>query len=142
MNRIVLRSCVIVLLSIVACSMSLGQDNTIQLTVRADKPGAKISPTMYGIFFEDINFGADGGLYAELVKNRSFEFPEPMMAWSEVKQEAAAGSLETLDQDPVNATGPHYVRIKAEAAGYGLVTSPMAGAGSSVPGTPPPAGFG
>ena len=36
------------------------------------KPGAPVQPTMYGIFFEDINFGADGGLYAELVENRSF----------------------------------------------------------------------
>ena len=36
---------------------------------------------MWGIFFEDINFGADGGLYAELVKNRSFEFPDPLMGW-------------------------------------------------------------
>ncbi|MGE5294041.1 MAG: alpha-L-arabinofuranosidase, partial [Solirubrobacterales bacterium] len=121
MNRIVPRARVVALLIIVACSTSLCQDNTIQLTVRADTPGAKISPTMYGIFFEDVNFGADGGLYAELVKNRSFEFPEPMMAWSEVKQGTATGSLETLDQDPVNAAGPHYVRIKAEAAGYGLV---------------------
>ena len=46
-----------------------------QLTVQAKKVGAVIQPTMYGIFFEDINFGADGGLYAELVENRSFEFP-------------------------------------------------------------------
>ena len=37
---------------------------------------------MYGVFFEDINFGADGGLYAELVKNRSFEFaPDHYMGW-------------------------------------------------------------
>ncbi|RZJ70583.1 alpha-L-arabinofuranosidase C-terminal domain-containing protein [Flavobacterium sp.] len=43
--------------------------------------GIKIQPTMYGIFFEDINFGADGGLYAELVKNRSFEFEDPLMGW-------------------------------------------------------------
>ena len=40
---------------------------------------AEIAPTMYGIFFEDINFAADGGLYAELVKNRSFEFTLPKM---------------------------------------------------------------
>ena len=46
------------------------QDNTV--TVQTKKIGAEIQPTMYGIFFEDINFGADGGLYAELVKNRSF----------------------------------------------------------------------
>lgn len=42
---------------------------------------AKIQPTMYGIFFEDINFSADGGFYAELVKNRSFEFEKPLMGW-------------------------------------------------------------
>ena len=48
------------------------QDNTV--TVQTKKIGADIQPTMYGVFFEDINFGADGGLYAELVKNRSFEF--------------------------------------------------------------------
>ena len=42
------------------------------MTVDVSKPTARINPAMYGIFFEDINFGADGGLYAELVKNRSF----------------------------------------------------------------------
>ena len=46
-----------------------------QFTIQANKLGAPIQPTMYGIFFEDINFGADGGLYAEMVENRSFEFP-------------------------------------------------------------------
>jgi alpha-N-arabinofuranosidase len=130
MNRIVLRSCcVTALLSIVACSTLLAQDDPIQLTVRGDKPGAKISPTMYGIFFEDINFGADGGLYAELVKNRAFEFPNAMMAWNEVRQEAATGSVEVLDHDPFNAVTPHYLRIKAEAAGYGVVNEGFAGMG-------------
>ena len=46
------------------------------IDINLAKPGAPIQPTMYGIFFEDINFAADGGLYAELVKNRSFEFPQ------------------------------------------------------------------
>lgn len=46
-------------------------------------PTAKMQPTMYGIFFEDINFAADGGLYGELVKNRSFEFAQPMMGWTQ-----------------------------------------------------------
>ena len=54
------------------------QDNTV--TVQTKKIGADIQPTMYGVFFEDINFGADGGLYAELVKNRSFEFA-PTITW-------------------------------------------------------------
>ena len=55
------------------------QENVI--TVNAKKVGALIQPTMYGIFFEDINYAADGGLYAELVKNRSFEFPNPFTGW-------------------------------------------------------------
>ena len=46
------------------------------------KPGAPVQSTMYGIFFEDINFGADGGLYAEMVENRSFEFPNRLMGWN------------------------------------------------------------
>ena len=44
---------------------------------------AVIAPTMYGIFFEDINFAADGGLYAELVKNSTFEFTHPKIGWLE-----------------------------------------------------------
>jgi alpha-L-arabinofuranosidase len=49
--------------------------------VKVDKPIADIQPTMWGVFFEDINFAADGGLYAEFIKNRSFEFDNPLMAW-------------------------------------------------------------
>ena len=45
----------------------------VTVTVRADQ-GKAISPDLFGIFFEDINYAADGGLYAELVQNRSFEY--------------------------------------------------------------------
>ena len=61
---------------------SLGAFAQHQFTVQANKPGVEIQPTMYGIFFEDINFGADGGLYAEMVENRSFEFPQRLMGWN------------------------------------------------------------
>ena len=54
---------------------------TVTLKVETSKQKGIIQPTMWGIFFEDINFGADGGLYAELVKNRSFEFIQPMAGW-------------------------------------------------------------
>ena len=54
------------------------------ITVQADKPGAQIPKTLFGLFFEDINFGADGGLYPERIKNRSFEFPNPMMGWKQL----------------------------------------------------------
>ena len=52
------------------------------ITINAAQVKATVQPTMWGVFFEDINMGADGGIYAELVKNRSFEFYKPMMGWN------------------------------------------------------------
>jgi len=54
-----------------------------ELVVSLEDTGIKIQPTMYGIFFEDINFAADGGIYAEMIKNRSFEFILPKTGWIE-----------------------------------------------------------
>ena len=87
------------------------------LTIQAGQPGAKINPVMWGIFFEDINFGADGGLYAELVKNRSFEFPDPLMGWREIGQTGAGGSIEIRDDHPFNPANLHYLRLKDEKDG-------------------------
>ncbi len=84
------------------------------ITIQADQPGAKINPAMWGIFFEDINFGADGGLYAELVKNRGFEFPEPLMGWMKLSPSLAKGELSVRDDAPFNTNNPHYVRLHSE----------------------------
>jgi len=84
------------------------------IEIQADQPGAKINPAMWGIFFEDINFGADGGLYAELVKNRSFEFPDPLMGWMKINPSLAKGEVTVRDDAPFNAANPHYVRIASE----------------------------
>src|SRR3954471_21417549 len=94
-----------------------------QISVFAKKPVTSVSPTMWGIFFEDINFAADGGLYAELVKNRSFEFPDPILGWRPILSEGAAGSLAVLDQDPAQAANPRYLRLASEGdqGGFGVV---------------------
>ena len=76
-----------------------------EMVVRVDKPGAEIQPTMYGLFFEDINYAADGGLYAELVKNRSFEFPQHLMGWY------SFGRVTVKDDGPFERN-PHYVRLE------------------------------
>ena len=47
-----------------------------KITIQVDKPGHSVAPDLFGIFFEDINLSADGGLYPELVRNRSFEDAE------------------------------------------------------------------
>lgn len=76
----------------------------VELVVKTNKPGAVIQPTMYGLFFEDINYAADGGLYAEMVKNRSFEFPQTLMGWQ------STGGVAVLDDGPFERN-PHYVRL-------------------------------
>jgi Alpha-L-arabinofuranosidase len=89
-----------------ALSLALGvQAQQHVMTVDASKPTAQIQPEMYGIFFEDINFGADGGLYAELVKNRSFEFPQPFVGW------VPFGNVTVQDENPCFERNPHYVRV-------------------------------
>lgn len=90
------------------------------ITVQVDKPGAAISPQMFGIFFEDINFAADGGLYPERLKNRSFEFPTLLMGWRKIARAGAQGTLEVLDQEPLNAATPRYLHLKVEQAGAGF----------------------
>ena len=67
------------------CGTFLFAQNAIDLKVQLDNASGKISSHMWGIFFEDINMGADGGIYAELVKNRSFEFNHPMMGWKRLE---------------------------------------------------------
>jgi hypothetical protein len=77
-RQITLTGIAIVLMS---TSLSFATHDTIIITVRADRPGTMISPTLWGILIEGINFTFGGGLYAELVKNRSFGFSDPMMGW-------------------------------------------------------------
>ena len=75
------------------------------ITVNAKKVGSPIQPTMYGIFFEDINYAADGGLYGELVKNRSFEFPNHFAGWD------ISGKVTLMNDGPFDKN-PHYVRLQ------------------------------
>ena len=77
---------------------------THTLDVNTSKVGGPIPSTMYGIFFEDINYAADGGLYGELVKNRSFEFPNNFAGWD------ISGKVTLKDDGPFNKN-PHYVRL-------------------------------
>ncbi len=103
----------------------------IALTIQElDKPGAQLNPAMWGVFFEDINFGADGGLYAEMVKNRSFEFPDPLMGWIKISPSLAQGELMVRNDDPFDANNPHYVRIVSEGtAPFGLSNEGFRGMG-------------
>jgi len=103
----------------------------VRIEIQADQPGISISPQLYGIFFEDINYGADGGLYAELVQNRSFEFhgKDSLFSWSKV--EAAGGRVDwsVSDSSPLNPKNPHYLTLKVAqpAGGSGIANEGFGG---------------
>ena len=112
-RKVLVVACIILLNVLVVSAQT-------KITVQADKPVSDVSPTMYGIFFEDINFGADGGLYSELVKNRGFEFPEEaMMGWSWKVSKGARGSISVRDEEPFEQANPHYLRIEIRNPGEG-----------------------
>jgi len=90
----------------ISCALLLAASLSAQgqhvMDVNTKKMGVDIQPTMYGLFFEDINFAADGGLYGEMVKNRSFEFPQSFMGWR------VFGNVALKDDGPFERC-PHYV---------------------------------
>lgn len=120
----------VILLSCIYTGISAQQ--TYDLVVNAKKPGAEIQPSMYGLFFEDINFGADGGLYAELVKNRSFEFPQSLMGWK------TFGKVEVRNDGAPFERNPQYVRLNNAGHGHkhtGLENEGFRGIGVKKEGT-------
>ncbi len=92
------------LLSLIVTFSMQAQINEMVIDVK--NQGAEIQPTMWGLFFEDINYAADGGLYGELVKNRSFEFPQNFMGWE------TYGNV-ILKNDGPFERNPHYVRLES-----------------------------
>lgn len=85
-----------------------------RIIVKADKPYTAVAPTMWGVFFEDINMGADGGIYAELIKNRSFEFYKPLMGW-EIKQKTFnEGAVTVINRQEAKSNNPRFARIKVK----------------------------
>lgn len=94
----------------------------VKWSINAAGKGIPVSPTMHGIFFEDINYAADGGLYAELVENRSFEHRIGMHAWREEKRGDAAGRLSLSEEFPIHENNPRFLRmeITTPGKGYGI----------------------
>ena len=89
------------------------------LHVSANKPTGTVQPTMWGVFFEDINFGADGGIYAELIKNRSFEFFKPLMGWKIEQKPFIEGAVTVLNRNDINTGNPRYLSVNLKNATKG-----------------------
>ena len=106
----------------------------VQISVNCNQPTVALSPHLYGLFFEDINYAADGGLYAELIQNRSFEYfstrgndhlgkqMHPLYAWEPVELEGAACTLKVEDNEPLNDKNTNYLKIhiSKNSAGAGI----------------------
>ena len=90
-----------------------------QLTVQVDKPGIKISPIFYGLMTEEINHAFDGGLYAELVRNRQLQDAATPLYWSPT--DPLAGTMALDESQPVpNTTLTRSLRLDAKQAGAGV----------------------
>ncbi len=96
-----------------------------QLLFKPSVQGSKkISDMLFGLFFEDINYSADGGLYAELVQNRSFEYNpaerrgwNPLSYWDYISPGYSIGRISVETKDPVHPNNPHYIVLDAEVVG-------------------------
>lgn len=102
----------------------------VTMTVRADENGKKdISPELFGVFFEDINYAADGGLYGELIQNRDFEYSEKELSrvpgWGHAYAWAASdgGSLEIKSDNPVSKNNPFYAVFTANGNAASLTNT-------------------
>lgn len=113
-------------LIVVSCFFGLAAftQSLQKIEVDATQTLMPIQPTMYGVFFEDINFGADGGLYAELIKNRSFEFEYPWMGWKHLPQAETrfntTNELTIFNNARNNPTNPRVVRVEKRDASQEL----------------------
>jgi len=96
-------------------TVQLAAQTVTPIVVSVNKPVASVQSTMWGIFFEDINFAADGGIYAELVKNRSFEFAKPLMGWKILKPDPSEGVL-ILNRGEEQSANPRFARITKPSA--------------------------
>jgi len=100
----------------------------IGITLQAQQKNAtnskSISPDLIGIFFEDINYAADGGLYAEQVQNRSFEYApsdksgwNSLTAWDYIAWGFGYGTVSVETSSPIHPNNPHYAVLNIEDAG-------------------------
>jgi len=126
-----IKSLAAILLFVLYAATTFSQPNVqakCVINVKVDKPVATVQPTMWGIFFEDINTGADGGIYAELVKNRSFEFYKPLAGWKvqpadisyvPFQKQFGEGTVMIVNRQEKNTANPRFIRITANNVSKG-----------------------
>lgn len=106
------------------------------IVIKTDQSIAKVEPNMWGVFFEDINFGADGGIYAELIKNRSFEFAKPLMGWTIKNGKPKEGEVLVVNRTTPNSklqeasdNNPRYLQVNGKTEDFELINEGFKGIG-------------
>lgn len=120
------------IISFFICIVAIVPVNRLSAQAGSKKVSSKpISADLFGVFFEDISYAADGGLYAELVQNRSFEYNpgdvdawsskrnswNTFTAWSYTNKGYGYGSISLETTEPIHPNNPHYLLINVEEAG-------------------------
>src|ERR1017187_3483131 len=100
-----------VLLLAACCALAPAVFAQATITIDVDKPGHAVSPMLWGIFFEEINLAGDGGLYAEMVRNRSFEESGNTNNWQFIASGTASGSLSADSSLPLNASNQAAAKL-------------------------------
>ena len=125
--RAIRRSAIVLLPCLLGALFTNAQPQKNTITIQTGLPGKAISPDLFGIFFEDLNYAADGGLYAELVQNGSFEYDSTeqtgwnsLSFWELVPRGGGTGKLAVKSARPLHANNPHYVAITVEKPGDGV----------------------
>jgi len=85
------------------------------VSVQVDEPGAQVSSNLFGIFFEEINYGGEGGLYAELIRNRSFASSSSPADWFSVSTGSASGQLAIDTSSPLNTNNVRSLRLTKQS---------------------------
>lgn len=115
----------------ICLTLSTNAQKLLPVIVSIDNPKAEIKPTMWGIFFEDINFAADGGIYAEMIKNRSFEFYRPRTGWKVDVTSKDSSHFVIINRGLLNETNPRFARVtlKEGTGKIGIINSGFRGMG-------------
>lgn len=115
----------------ICLTLSTNAQKLLPVIVSIDNPKTEIKPTMWGIFFEDINFAADGGIYAEMIKNRSFEFYRPRTGWKVDVTSKDSSHFVIINRGLLNETNPRFARVtlKEGTGKIGIINSGFRGMG-------------
>ena len=113
-------------LQAIALAATLGIPSTaLAQKVKAPAGGKQISNELIGIFFEDISYSADGGLYSELIQNGSFEYNPterdgwgPGTEWRFLRPGHSLGQMMPQMADPIHPNNPTYMRLTVERVGH------------------------